>query len=61
MALRVQHEMEGRGDLFMDAPRSRSFEKIEEIAQNRVRWRRLVESKFGKKPRQHRTRKLPRT
>ena len=57
VALRVQHDMEGRGDLFMDAPRLQSFEEIEEMAQDRATWRRLVDTKFGSKPQRKRPRK----
>ena len=56
VALRVQHNMGGQGDLFMDAPLQNSFEEIEEVAQDRAKWRRLVDARFGKKPKSNRTR-----
>ena len=59
IAAKVQFDMGGTGDLFMDAPTTQSFEEAEELAQNRAAWRRLVDAKFG--PRTRRSRKKKRT
>ena len=63
LAVRVQYEMDAKGDLFMDAPATNTFEEVEALAQDRTVWRRLVDGKFGPKPRrkqrQKRTRNKP--
>ena len=63
LAVRVQYDMDAKGDLFMDAPATKTFEEIEALAQDRAAWRRLVDAKFGPKPRrkrrQKRTKKKP--
>ena len=50
IAVKVQHQMDGRGNLFMDAPAHQNFEDIESIAKDRAKWRRHVDAKFGSKP-----------
>ena len=41
--LRVQHEMGGKGGLFMDSPVLGSFEEVSEMAHDRAKVRRLVD------------------
>ena len=50
IAVRVQHDMGGRGDLFMDAPVTQTFEEAVVLAQDRAVWRRrrLVDAKFDR-------------
>ena len=59
IAAKVQFEMGGVGDLFMDAPVTQTFEEIRELAQNRAAWRRLVDAKFGPRTRRNGKRQRP--
>ena len=56
-AVRTQYEMGEKGNLLMDAPKTQSFKEIEELAQDRAAWRRIVEARFGTRPRRRRKRK----
>ena len=46
-AAREQHATNEGGNLFMDAPKSASFEELEELAKDRDAWKRLVAKTFG--------------
>ena len=59
LAAKVQFEMGGVGDLFMDAPVTQTFEEVEELTQNRAAWKRLVDAKFGPRTRRNGKRKRP--
>ena len=57
IAAKVQFDMTRNGNLFMDAPACQTFEEVVEMAQDRAAWRRLVDAKFGTRPRRRRVRK----
>ena len=57
LAVRVQHEMNGGGDLLMDAPAHLNFHDLMQTAKNRSSWKLHSERKFGRNGRAKNTKK----
>ena len=53
IALRVQYDMNMKGNMFMDVPEGISFDEIEAIASNREHWKWLHPPMHGQAKRWH--------
>jgi len=53
IAVKVQHEMDGGGNILMDAPTHRTFADLEREASNRQAWKSHSERKFGRSGRKN--------